>query len=272
MTASRAVELGNETTEDLRYLQGKGTSLGGMRPKCTVLEEYGTLTLGKFSSVTDERRVTRGEVLALRLARLAGINAAQARIVMVQDAPVAVIRRFDRTPNQGRIPYMSGATLLQASRNGEYACTEIVDAMRSKCIDFRTQAQQLWRRLVFNFLITNVDDHLHNIGFLYVDKNQWQLPPAFDLNPFPDKDRESKIWSSGDTGPITIAYQLLRQAGRFQLDNCAAIAVLSEVVAAVKLWRNVALMEGVGLSQKELEDFAPAFEHAGMDEAVLLLK
>lgn len=271
MTASRAVELSKETAEDLKYLQGKGTSLGGMRPKCTVLDEDGTLALGKFPSVKDERSVTRGEVLALRLAKLAGIDTANARIVMVQGAPVAIIRRFDRTPDQGRIPYMSGATLLQSSRNEEHAYTEVVDAMRSKCIDFSAAAQQLWRRLVFNFLITNVDDHLQNIGFLYVDKNQWQLSPSFDLNPFPDKDRESKTWLSEDTGPVTSIAQLMGQAARFQLDPHEATAVLAEVVEAVKQWRDVALTADVGLSQAELEDFAPAFEHAGLDEAVALL-
>lgn len=271
VTASRAVELSLETAEDLKYLQGKGTSLGGMRPKCTVLDEDGTLALGKFPSVSDERSVTRGEVLALHLATLAGIDAAQARIVMVQGAPVAIVRRFDRTPNQGRIPYMSGATLLQSKRGEEHAYTEVVDAMRSKCVDFSASARQLWRRLVFNFLITNVDDHLQNIGFLYADKNQWQLSPAFDLNPFPDKDRESKTWLSEDTGPITSVAQLLGQAARFQLHRADATAVLAEVVKAVQQWRDVALTAAVGLTQAELEDFAPAFEHAGLNEALALL-
>lgn len=271
MMATRAVELSVETAEDLMYLQGKGTSLGGMRPKCTVLDQDGTLALGKFPSVNDERSVTRGEVLALRLAKLAGIHTAHARIVMVQDAPVAVIRRFDRTPNQGRIPYMSGATLLQSSRNEEHSYTEVVDAMRSKCMDFSTSAQQLWRRLVFNFLVTNVDDHLQNIGFLYGDKNQWQLSPAFDLNPFPDKDRESKTWLSEDTGPITSVEQLLGQTPRFQLKPFEATAVLREVVRAVKQWRDVAVTADVGLVPAEIEDFAPAFEHAGLDEALALL-
>jgi serine/threonine-protein kinase HipA len=265
MTASHAVELGKETAEDLEYLQGKGTSLGGMRPKCTVLDEDGTLALGKFPSVNDERSVTRGEVLALRLAKQAGIETAHARVVMVRGAPVAIIRRFDRTSNQGRIPYMSGATLLQSSRHEEHAYTEIVDAMRSKCRDFGASAQAIWRRLVFNFLITNVDDHLQNMGFLYVDKNQWQLAPAFDLNPFPDKDRESKTWLSEDTGPITSIAQLMGQAARFQLEPHEAADVLAEVVKAVKRWRDVALTADVGLSQAELEDFAPAFEHAGLD-------
>jgi serine/threonine-protein kinase HipA len=272
MMASNAVELSQETAEDLKYLQGKGTSLGGMRPKCTVLDEDGTLALGKFPSVKDERSVTRGEVLALRLAKLAGIDSARARIVMIQGTPVAVICRFDRTPNHGRIPYVSGATLLQSSRNEEHAYTEVVDAMRSKCSDFGASARQLWRRIVFNFLITNVDDHLQNIGFLYVGNNQWQLSPSFDLNPFPDKDRESKTWLSEDTGPITSVAQLLGQAGRFQLKAHEATSVLAEVVKAVQQWRNVAVTKDVGLTPAELEDFAPAFEHAGLDEALALLR
>ena len=184
LLASRAVELSQETAEDLAYLQGKGTSLGGMRPKCTILDSDGALSLGKFPSVTDERSVTRGEVLALRLARLAGIDSALARIVMVQDQPVAMIRRFDRTSEQNRIPYISGATLLQARRDDEHSYTELIDVMRAKCENFIEDARQLWRRLVFNHLITNVDDHLQNIGFLYSGKNLWRLAPAFDLNRF----------------------------------------------------------------------------------------
>jgi serine/threonine-protein kinase HipA len=267
MAASRAVELNQETAEDLKYLQGKGTSLGGMRPKCTILDEDGALALGKFPSVKDERSVTRGEVLALCLARLAGIDAAKARIVMVQGMPVAIIRRFDRTASDARIPYLSGATLLQAGRNEEHAYTEVVDEMRARCLDFGTDARQLWRRLVFNHLITNVDDHLQNIGFLYVDKNLWRLSPAFDVNPFPDKDRESKTWLSEDTGPITSIQQLLEQATRFELDPDAAKQVLAEVVKAIDQWREVALTPEIGLTAAELDDFEPAFEHSDLEEA-----
>lgn len=118
---------------------------------------------------------------------MAGIDVAPSRIAVVQGVPVAVIRRFDRTTDGARIPYISGTTLLQAGRNEEHAYTEVVDAMRSTCQSFKADSQQLWRRMVFNHLITNVDDHLHNIGFLYVGSNLWRLAPAFDLNPFPDK-------------------------------------------------------------------------------------
>lgn len=258
--ASRAVEVSRETAEDLAYLQGKGTSLGGMRPKCTILDSDGALSLGKFPSVNDERSVTRGEVLALRLAQLAGIDSAQARIVMVQDQPVAMIRRFDRTSEQNRIPYISGATLLQANRDDEHSYTEIIDVMRSKCANFMDDARQLWRRLVFNHLITNVDDHLQNIGFLYSGNNQWRLAPAFDLNPFPDKASESKTWLSEDSGPITLIEQLLGQAARFELSRPQAQSILEEVASAVKRWKDVATTAEVGLQAHELNDFKPAFK------------
>lgn len=260
--ASRAVELSRETAEDLAYLQGKGTSLGGMRPKCTVIDAGGALSLGKFPSVSDERAVTRGEVLALRLAALAGIDSAQARIAMVQDQPVAIVQRFDRTPSGQRIPYMSGATLLQARRGDDHSYTEIVDAMRSICADFADDARQLWRRLVFNHLVTNVDDHLQNIGFLYTGKTQWRLAPAFDLNPFPDKAPESKTWLSEDSGPINSIEQLMAQADRFGLSQAEAEAVQAQVTAAVTRWKEVALTPEVGLRKRELPAFAPAFEQS----------
>lgn len=271
LSASRAVELSQETSADLAYLQGKATSLGGMRPKCTLQDADGALCLGKFPSVGDARAVTRGEVLALHLARLAGIDSAAARVVMVQGDPVAIVKRFDRTPDQQRIPYISGATLLQARRDDEHSYTEIVDVMRAKCENFASDARQLWRRLVFNHLITNVDDHLQNIGFLYCGHNRWRLSPAFDLNPFPDKVAESKTWLSEDTGPITSVQQLMAQAFRFELSPTQARAVLAEVLAAVARWKEVAATAEVGLQAVELADFRPAFEHAALQEARRLL-
>lgn len=273
--ASRAVERGQETAEDLRYLQGKGTSLGGMRPKCTLVDEDGRLAIGKFPSVGDARCVTRGEVLALRLAALAGIDAAPARIVSLgskgNEVPVAVIRRFDRDEADGRIPYQSAASLLQASREQDHSYTEIADAIRTHGHAPTPDVQQLWRRLVFNLLITNVDDHLQNHGFLHVAHGQWRLAPAFDINPFPDKDRESKTWLSEQDGPITDVQMLLARAAYFALDAAQAMAILTEVHAAVANWRRVAISPEVGLRPAELDDFAPAFEHEQADTAVALI-
>lgn len=266
--ASRAVELSQETAEDLKYLQGKGTSLGGMRPKCTVLDERGRLAIGKFPSKSDERSVTRGEVLALRLAARAGIDTAAARIIDLQGTPVALIQRFDRTEDFARIPYLSAASMLQASREEDRAYTEIADAIRAWCVQPTEDAQQLWRRMVFNLLITNVDDHLQNHGFLYVGQGQWRLAPAFDINPFPDKDRESKTWLSMETGPIDSLQMLLAHADYFGLGAPgAAQAVLAEVVAAVSDWRRTAVAPDVGMTRRDLDDFSPAFEHQALEDA-----
>lgn len=272
LLSSEAVERGTETAEDLRYLQGKGTSLGGMRPKCSILDEQGFLALGKFPSINDERNVTRAEVLALKLAALAGINAASAHVALVHTTPVAIIRRFDRAAQNSRIPYMSGATLLQASRIDEHAYTELLDQMKGVCTNYVDDAQQLWRRLVFNHLITNVDDHLQNIGFLYMGNNQWQLSPAFDINPMPDKDRESKTWLSEDTGPITSLAQLMSQASKFSLNNDQALNIVQQVVNAVLQWRTVGQSIDVGMTLRELNEFDLAFEHPGLEEAKALVR
>ena len=244
--ASRAVERGQETAEDLRYLQGKGTSLGGMRPKCTIVDEDGRLAIGKFPSVNDTRSVTRGEVLALKLAQLAGIDAAPARIVSLADVPVAVIRRFDRDDNDGRIPYQSAASLLQASREEERSYTEIADAIRSYGHSPTRDLHQLWRRLVFNLLITNVDDHLQNHGFLHVEHGLWRLAPAFDINPFPDKERESKTWLSEEDGPITDVHMLLARAPYFLLNHAQARSILADVHGAVANWKKSPLASRSG--------------------------
>lgn len=270
--ASRALERGQETSEDLRYLQGRGTSLGGMRPKCTMVDEDGWLAIGKFPSVGDTRSVTRGEVLALKLAAQAGIAAAPARIVQLGDVPVAVIRRFDRDRADGRIPYQSAATLLQASREEDRSYTEIVDAIRTHGYAPTQDVRQLWRRLVFNLLITNVDDHLQNHGFLHMEHGLWRLAPAFDINPFPDRERESKTWLSEQDGPITDVQMLLARAAYFALDTDQALAILAEVHAAILNWRQLATSAEVGLRTAELGDFAPAFEHEQMETVAALLR
>jgi serine/threonine-protein kinase HipA len=270
--ASKAVEEGKESIEDLRYLQGKGTSLGGMRPKSTIIDEHGHLAIGKFPSINDARSVTRGEVLALCLAKQAGIDAAPARIVELDGTPIAVISRFDRDNMQARIPYQSAASLLQASREQDRSYTEIVDVIRSVGYQPLIDIKQLWRRLVFNLLITNVDDHLQNHGFLHVEQGLWRLAPAFDINPFPDKERESKTWLSEEDGPITHLDMLIARCSYFSLSHTEALTILKDVYKAIIAWREIAISKEIGLSLHELEDFAPAFEHEQMDAAKFLLQ
>jgi serine/threonine-protein kinase HipA len=245
---------------------GKGTSLGGMRPKCTVIDENGMLAIGKFPSVSDTRSVTRGEVLALQLAKSAGIDVANSRIEVIQDVAVAIIERFDRTLESGRIPYLSAGSMLQASRQEDRTYTEIADVIRAYSPQPTEDVQQLWRRMVFNLLITNIDDHLQNLGFLHLNQDKWKLAPAFDLNPFPDKDRESKTWLSENMGPVVDVIQLIENCDYFALTRSKALKVLGEVYQAVANWRAIALSASVGLQRQELDDFAPAFEHEQMEK------
>ena len=264
--AAHAVEHGTETARDLDYLRGRATSLGGMRPKCTVVDDDGHLAIGKFPSVSDDRAVTKAEILALRLAAAAGIETAQGRIVYSDGIPVALIRRFDRVQG-GRIPYLSATSMLQASREEEHAYSEIAERILSISPDAKRDLAELWRRIVFNMLITNVDDHLNNHGFLHVGHGQWRLAPAFDLNPFPDKGRDLKTWLTEETGPTGKIEDALSAAGYFHLADEDALRILGEVHSTVSRWKQVGRDAAVGMTAAELESFEPAFEHEEMQSA-----
>jgi serine/threonine-protein kinase HipA len=263
--ATRALERGTETEHDLNFLLGKATSLGGLRPKCTVIDADGALALGKFPSITDTRSVVRGEVLALQLAKRARLDVAQSRIQLIDSTPVAIIRRFDRT-SEGRIAYLSGGSLLQARRDEDRTYTELADALRRVSIQPAADVRELWRRMLFNFLIANVDDHLWNVGVLYAGQGHWRLAPAFDVNPFPDRVRESKTWLSEDTGPITSLEQLMEGCAYFGLQVADAQNELAEMATVLGGWRAVATSRDVGLAEAELEAFAPAFDHPAIQK------
>lgn len=262
MSASRAVETETETAADLAYLRGRGTSLGGLRPKCSVVDDDGMLAIGKFPSVQDERAVTKGEVLAMTLAKAAGLNVAAARLVHSDGVPVALIRRFDRTLDGRRLMYVSAATLLGVASAGsqEHNYAEIVDALRMNGAAAQADIEELWRRMAFSILITNVDDHLHNHGFLHAERGLWRLAPAFDLNPFPDRARELKTWVSADTGPAATVDALMSVIAYFRLPLKRAKEILRDVEHAVAGWRKAGRV--LGMSTRDLESFADAFEHS----------
>lgn len=259
VNAARALEAGTESEQDLQYLLGQGTSLGGARPKSTVRDTDGRLALGKFPSQSDQRDVIRGEVLAMHLAAKAGINAAAARVELINGTAVAIIRRFDRTVDGGRIPYVSAATMLQSTgRDAVHAYTELVDVLLQEGANPIADIHELWRRLVFNFLICNTDDHLRNSGFLYdARQHGWRLSPAFDLNPMPGDRRESKTWLTEDSGPIDSRDVLMEGAPYFRLTAEEANAMWAEVARAVDSWRVMA--KGLGMQPTDLVDFDRAF-------------
>jgi serine/threonine-protein kinase HipA len=151
--------------------------------------------------------------------------------------------------------------MLAAEPNdpGEHAYTEIVGALRAYGSTVQTDIDELWRRIAFSILITNVDDHLRNHGFLHVDRGQWRLAPAFDINPFPERVRELKTWISPETGPDATIEALLSVASYFRIWLSRAKAIIGEVERSVAGWRDQG--HAVGMTEAELEPFATAFEH-----------
>jgi serine/threonine-protein kinase HipA len=262
ISASRAVENEEETAADLAYLRGRGTSLGGLRPKCTIVDAAGRLAIGKFPSVQDERAVTKGEVLAMQLAQAAGIHAADTQLVDSDGVPVTVVRRFDRTVDGRRLMYVSAATLMgvEATDPAEHAYTEMVDALRRHGASVQEDVEELWRRMAFSILVSNFDDHLRNHGFLHADHGLWRLAPAFDINPFPDRTRELKTWISPETGPEATIEALMSVTAYFRIQPKRARAILREVERAVDGWRKHG--RDLGMTKNELEAFAEAFEHS----------
>jgi serine/threonine-protein kinase HipA len=270
--ATKAIELNTETTKDLAFLRGRGTSLGGLRPKCSVIDSDGHLAIGKFPSIHDERPITKGEVLAMQLAKIAGINAAETRLIDSDGVPVTLIRRFDRTARGQRLMYISAATMLGVD-NGDlnnHYYTQLVDLIRRYGSNTQKDIEELWRRIGFSILISNFDDHLHNHGFIHVNNEQWCLAPAFDINPFPDRIREFKTWISEKTGPEATISGLMSVIDYFCITNNRAKLILGEIERTVSKWRNIG--KELGMSKKEMTMFEEAFEHPERDEVRKIMK
>ena len=259
LDATARMERNRETDADLEYLRGRGTSLGGARPKCTIVED-GRLAIGKFPSVQDTVAITHGEVLALRLAKMAGITAADASLVMCDKDPVTIIYRFDRTLAGARIPYCSASTLVGEYINptATWSYADIIDAIRQHSAQAAHDCREIWRRLVFNIIINNVDDHLHNHGFLHVGRGLWNLAPAFDLNPAPGRERALTLWLSSDLEPgsgLAGARVLATYAG---IGPAEAERIIAEVGSAVATWRTVGA--DLGMTAAQLDAFDEAFQ------------
>ena len=157
--------------------------------------------------------------------------------------------------------YVSAATMLGAEPGdpGEHAYTELVDALRQNGATPPADIEELWRRIAFSILITNVDDHLRNHGFLHVERGLWRLAPAFDINPFPERVRELKTWVSEEAGPEATIEALMSVVPYFRLTQARAKAILAEVEHGVAAWRDEG--RALGMTGVELESFADAFEH-----------
>lgn len=267
--ATDAIHNETETAQDLRFLLGAGSPLGGARPKSAVSLADERLAIAKFPKPDDARDIAAGEILALTLATQAGIRVAEHRLMAVGGHSVAIITRFDRT-GKNRIPFISASSLLGLPRDDPGAYTLLADGIRQFGNDVPGDLRELWRRLVFSLLASNYDDHLRNHGFLMHEPGRWTLSPAYDINPVPEMDRVrmNKTAITEDQPEPAIA-SALAAAPRFGLKAGESKKILREVFTAVSGWRKTGRQ--LRFKASTLDTYASAFEHPLMDEARQLL-
>jgi serine/threonine-protein kinase HipA len=259
LSAAAHVSEDSETAEDLRLLLAPGSSLGGARPKASVRDFNGHLTIAKFPHKDDEINTVLWEAVALTLAARAGIQVPLWRIEVIAGKSVLLVRRFDRA-NGIRLPFLSAMSMLEAKDNEQRSYLEIVDALRRHGAAPKEDIRELWRRIVFNVLISNTDDHLRNHGFLYAGQTGWRLSPAYDLNPVP-VDVKPRVLSTAinledATASLDVALEV---APYFDINASEAHAIATPVRKAVAQWRRVAA--SMGLTKSEIGRMASAFNH-----------
>jgi serine/threonine-protein kinase HipA len=230
-----------------------------------VRDRDGTLAIAKFPHRDDNANIVLWEGVALSLAVSAGIDAPEWRIEAVGTSAALILRRFDRN-NGIRIPFLSAMSMLGAADNETHSYLEIAEALRQFGASPSKYLKQLWRRIVFNVLISNTDDHLRNHGFLYEGPGGWRLSPAYDMNPVPVDVKPRVLSTSIDPDDPSASMELaFAAADYFGLKEKQARAISAEIAAAVSAWRTTA--EKIGLAGAEIARMATAFEHQDIEKA-----
>ena len=257
-----------ETDEDLQVIFAPGSSLGGARPKASVIDQHGHLSIAKFPKENDEYSMETWEEVALRLAKRAGIETPHHELLNVAGKAVLLSRRFDRQ-DRYRVPFLSAMSMTGSKDGQRGSYPEIVDALARHGAKSKSDAQALYRRVAFSVLISNVDDHLRNHGFLWSGKAGWSLSPAYDLNPVPT-DLKARVLTTNinlDEGACSL--DLLEEAAElFSLGLSPARTIIKEVATATSSWREVA--KSAGASKSEITRMASAFEHNDLHRSLAL--
>ncbi len=243
----------------LAVLVAPGSSLGGARPKANILDQDSHLWIAKFPSKNDTYNKGAWEYLAYRLALNAGIMMAESRIEKVSgNYDTFFTKRFDRDKNQ-RIHFASAMTMTgkneELIRDTTPSYLDIAEFIQFSCAHSEEDLHQLWKRIVFNILISNTDDHLRNHGFL-LTREGWRLAPAYDVNPSIDKVGHAlNIDMENNSSDLLLAKST---APWFRLGDKELSHIIDEVKTAVSSWRKIASQ--MGISKQEQALMAPAFK------------
>lgn len=235
-----------------------GTSLGGARPKASVIDEYGRLTVAKFPSRKDDYDVGLWEHFCHVMGRKAGLNVAETSTIPGEDYHILLSKRFDRNDSGKRIHFASALTLLGLTdgdnASSGYGYPDIVDFIIQNGSNVEQNLEELYRRVTFYIIVGNSDDHFRNHGFLLTRKG-WELSPAYDINPTLAATQSLLINRSTSESDLSI---LLESAGDYMLSPEKAKAIIDEVKSAMKSWRSEA--RRLGLPQRDIDMFAPCFD------------
>jgi len=246
-----------------------GTSMGGARPKTVVEDEQG-LWIAKFNRPDDRWNFAKVEHAMLILAKKCGISAAESRVARVGGKDVLLVHRFDRFKTEkgyARTRMISGLTLLQADENERerWSYISMAEEMRRVVAKPSKDVPELFRRMCFNALISNLDDHPRNHA-LIAKAREWNLSPAYDLTPSPviAQDQRDLAMICGDRVRLACASNVMSQHTRFLLGPAEAKKIIDDMRQSVSAtWYDVVRAEGV--SEKDAEAIRAAFVYEGFD-------
>lgn len=259
---------GTESDADLRTIFAPGSSLGGARPKASVVDRHGQLAIAKFPKQNDEYSLERWEAIALDLANAAGIRAAAHELADDRGRAIFVSRRFDRSGGR-RIPFLSALSMTERRDGERGSYLEIVDAMTAYGADCTADRIELFKRVAFSVMVSNTDDHLRNHGFLRVDPGGWTLSPAYDINPTPPDIKARILTTNINLDDGTCSIELLRSvAEEFSLKLAVADGLIRDVAQVTGTWRDAAQRRGATKAETRLLE--GAFEHTEHEAALSL--
>lgn len=252
----------NETSDNdfwLKQLLAPGSSLGGARPKASVLAPDGSMWIAKFPSKHDEFDSGAWEMVVHELALLCGINVPEARAEGFSSLGTTfLVKRFDRAGKE-RIHFSSAMTMLGKSDGADAtdgsSYLEIVSFLKANGANPKQDLIQLWKRIVFGMAVSNTDDHFRNHGVLLTN-NGWILSPMYDVNP----DVFGEFLSLNvDSDNSAIDLNLAIEASKYYgITKADAASLADEIVRKVdNNWR--ALAGKYGISHSEAERMSPAF-------------
>ena len=242
----------------LNMLIAPGTSLGGARPKASIIANDGGLWIAKFPSRNDQDDVGGWEIVTYELAIDAGINMAESRAQKFSSNYYTFLtKRFDRTDNGERIHFASAMTMLAYKDGQDYtdgvSYLELVEFIQNHGANVTHDLEELWRRIVFSICVSNTDDHLRNHGFILTDGG-WLLSPAYDINPV-ETGTGLKLNISDEDNSLNLDLAI-DVCEFFRLSNERAIEIMNEVKTSVLNWKKIATKYEISRGEQELKSLA----------------